>query len=102
MSARAHQLRVTPIAVVVADAVAGVAHVERQLRDAGDIGAEVLGGLASAHHPGGRDLDPNGPEATFGTEVMPTELRGSRDRLLDDGDLPRPRLRRQPAGTVKS
>src|SRR6202020_1976951 len=56
-SAGTHEFRVTPIAVVVTDAVAGVADIERQLRHAGDIGGQVLGGLATSHHPGRRDLD---------------------------------------------
>ena len=42
--------RAGPVGVVVGDAVAGVAHLQDQLLDAGDVHINLLGRLLAAHH----------------------------------------------------
>jgi hypothetical protein len=55
----------------VSFAVSGVADVERELRDTGDVGRQVLCGLAAAHDAGGRNLDAVSEHAE-GDAALPT------------------------------
>jgi hypothetical protein len=89
---RTHQLGVTSVGIVVAVAVAGVSHVQGQLRDTGDVGGQMLSRLPASHHSRRSHLITVGKHAERDTALsggrvvnpdIPGERRAARGHIDD-------------------